>query len=135
MVLCILSICKVNSFSMLIFIRLFKIERGCRQGDPLSGYIFNSCAEILSIYIRNNKHIQGRNIQGTEFNLLQFADNTSIFLDVSEKSFNETLNSLSKFSELSGLRINFNKTQVVWIGKKKYTFDAIESKWKLIWEH
>ena len=81
----------------------FKLERGCRQGDPLSSYIFILCAEILSINIRNNKHIKGIRINQTELKLSQFADDTSIILDGSERSFNETLNVLSRFSKLSGL--------------------------------
>merc|ERR1712240_2649 len=32
----------------------FEIRRGCRQGDPISPYLYLICAEILSLMIRNN---------------------------------------------------------------------------------
>ena len=111
----------------------FKVQRGCRQGDPLSCYIFILCAEILSIKIRANKNIKGIEINETQYKLSQFADDTSFILDGSSKSLNETLNSLSEFSRYSGLNVNFDKTKVVWIGKKKFSADTIKTKWKLIW--
>ena len=111
----------------------FKVERGCRQGDLLSCYIFILCAEILSIKIRSNPKIKGIKINGTEYKLSQFADDTSICLDGSSESLNETLTTLSKFSVISGLNANFDKTQVViWIGKKKYSADTIKTRWKLV---
>ena len=96
----------------------FKVERGCRQGDPLSPYIFIICAEILTKRIQNNKNIKGISINGTEHILSQFADDTSIILDGSEQSLKSTLDELSLFANMSGLRVNFEKTHVIWIGSK-----------------
>jgi hypothetical protein len=59
------------------------------------------------------------NIKGKECLLSQFADDTTLCLDGSEKSFNETMYVLSKFTRISGLKVNIDKTQIVWIGSMK----------------
>ena len=106
----------------------FNIGRGCRQGDPLSPYIFILCAEFLAVKIRHNKNIKGIHINGTEFKISQYADDTSLFLDGSTESLNQTLWELECFANISGLKINFDKTQVVWIGSKKFSTSAIKTK-------
>ena len=98
-----------------------------------SSYIFILCAEILCIEIRANPKIKGIKIHDIEYKLSQFADDTSITLHGSNESLNETLSTLSKFSEVLGLRFSFNKTQVILIGKKKYSSETIKTKWKLLW--
>ena len=56
--------------------------------------------------------IKGIHINETEYLLTQFADDTSLILDGSEKSLNAALNEINYFSKYSGLRINFSKTQI-----------------------
>jgi hypothetical protein len=57
------------------------IQRGCRQDNLLSPYIFILCAEILAIKIRGNKNISGIKVTEIEHKLSQFADDTSLILD------------------------------------------------------
>ena len=94
----------------------FSLRRGCRQGDPISPYLFVLAAEILGKMIRKNQHIQGININNKNFKLSQYADDTQIFLDGSEVSLRETLNTLNQFYNMSGLKINVEKTRAIWIG-------------------
>ena len=65
----------------------FTIQRGCRQGDPLSPYIFLSCAGILNRLFKVNTDIKGIKIAYEEYTLSQYADDTTVLLDDSEKAF------------------------------------------------
>ena len=95
--------------------------------------MFILCAEILSIRLRNNKNIKGIKIGNLELKFSQYADDASAFLDGSKTSLEETLQELENFANISGLKSNFDKTQVVWIGAKKYSTEAIKTRWKLSW--
>ena len=76
----------------------FGIGRGCRQGDPVSTFLFILCAEILGIMIRNNMNISGIIINDKEHKLSQYADDTLFLLDGTSKSLNATLNVLYEYS-------------------------------------
>ena len=109
------------------------IKRGCRQGDPIASYIFILCIEYLAIRLRENNNIKGININNTEYKLSQFADDTTLILDGSEYSLNEALAELSFFGSFSGLNINVDKTQVIWIGSKKYSDITLCPDTTLVW--
>ena len=72
-----------------IYVRFFfYLKRGCRQGDPISPYIFILCVEFLGYMIRKDKDVKGIEINNKEFKLSQYADDTQMFLDRSEPSLN-----------------------------------------------
>ena len=96
----------------------FLIQRGCRQGDPISSYIFILCAEMLAILIRNNNDIKGITIGNTEYLISQFADDTTLILDGTEQSLKTAINILKFYECISGLKVNIEKTKGVWIGSK-----------------
>jgi hypothetical protein len=64
----------------------FQLERGVRQGCPLSPYLFILAAEPLSCHIRNNNSIKGININGMEHKICQFADDTCLVLKMDTNS-------------------------------------------------
>lgn len=112
----------------------FQIYRGCRQGDPLSPYVFLLCAEILSLLLKKDKDVRGINIGDIEYRLSQFADDTTIILDGSEQSFNACMNILNVYANISGLKINNSKTRAVWIGSKKFGGETFNHRYKLDWK-
>ena len=97
----------------------FEIQRGCRQGDPISPYLFVLCSEILAVRIRAEKSIKGINILDNEFKINQFADDTSFTLQGEKESYEKLFKTLKEFGDISGLKINFGKTVNVWLGQKK----------------
>ena len=69
------------------------------------------------ILIRNSENINGLNISGDELLLSQYADGTTFIVDGSSKSLEYTLKILD--ANASGLKINYLKLKLIWIGSKK----------------
>ena len=61
--------------------------------------------------IRQNIDIKG--INDNEILLSQFADDTTLYLDGSERSFIQAISTLQTFAKVSGLNMNYDKTNVV----------------------
>ena len=55
-----------------------KIERGCKQGDPIAPYLFILCGQIMCYMIKYN-NIKGIVIGENKFKITQFADDTTLF--------------------------------------------------------
>jgi len=96
----------------------FKLQRGVRQGDPLSPYIFILVAEILASKIRQDKEIQGISLGSRTVNVLQYADDTN-GLVANVKSGKRFLQVVETFGLYSGLKLNKDKTEGMWLGKSK----------------
>ena len=65
--------------------------------------------------------------------LTQFADETSLILNGTKDSLLAALNTLEIFGDLSGLKVNTDKTKLIWIGKKRYSRDKFDTNRNLLW--
>ena len=79
--LCNVSRCVMNNgFST----GYFNLNRGARQGDPLSAYLFILCLEVLLVRIRNDASVRDFKFDKIEIKLASFADDVTFFVkDVS----------------------------------------------------
>ena len=94
----------------------FELQRGVRQGCPLSPYLFILSAETLPKVIRFNNEIKGLTINKSELKISQYADDTTFILNGTKESLSATLNTIENFGRESGLRLNNRKTEALWIG-------------------
>ena len=94
----------------------FELQRGVRQGCPLSGILFVIAVEILADSIRDDQSIMGINIKGKEYKLSQYADDTSCFVR-DKDSVVKLFEKLNAFKSCSGLELNRSKTEAMWLGK------------------
>ena len=88
----------------------FPLQRGVRQGDPLSPYLFVIAVETLAIAIRQNPDIKGIVIGQEKTKVLQYADDTTATLaDVD--SAKSLFKLMENFNNISGLDINSLKNE------------------------
>ena len=104
----------------------FPVGRGCRQGDPISGYLFILCIEVLAIAFKAEGKIKAYQITAQLKHLLdQYADDLTMYLEWSDsyeqnfRNINAVLDVLEEFQSLSGLKANRDKTMLTVFGNKE----------------
>jgi ribonuclease HI len=93
-------------------------ERGLRQGDPLSPYLFLICAEGFSALLNAAERrgdITGVRVcnNAPSVNHLLFADDSLILLRADERSASHLRNIFNLYEECSGQMINMEKSSIM----------------------
>jgi hypothetical protein len=96
----------------------FKPQRGIRQGDPISPYLFVLCMDKLSHLIVQAvdegkwKGIKaGRN--GPTVSHLMFADDLLLFGEANENQMRCVIETLQQFCDMSGQQVSHEKTSIL----------------------
>ena len=96
----------------------FKLERGVRQGDPLSPYLFVVAIEILALLLRSNECIEGIKIGNDEIKTLLYADDMTVTL-ANTPSAENAIQTLNNFEKCSGLKMNLSKLKLCGLEQTK----------------
>lgn len=96
----------------------FSPERGIRQGDPMSPYLFVLCMDklthLIAEEVENGQWIPlkaGRS--GPPVSHLMFADDLLLFGKATESQMNSVVNTLNRFSDISGQMVSLEKTSIL----------------------
>ena len=95
----------------------FEIQRGCRQGDPISGSLFILAIEILALLLKNSEIRAYKTQNGLPHLFDIYADDLTIYLQRhphKEKRDTENISNALDITEMffvwSALKINRSKT-------------------------
>lgn len=99
----------------------FKMQKGVRQGDPLSPFLFIIAAESLNCLFQEAVSLgslKGLKVSDEDPVLthLQFADDTLIFCEAKMEEISAVKGLLQGFEVMSGLKINYHKSLVCGVG-------------------
>lgn len=94
-----------------------KPQRGLRQGDPISPYLYILCTEGLSRLIKQNiqeKKIHGfkASRSGPAISHLLFADDSLVFCKATDEESQNMLHLLNIYQRASGQEINYKKSSI-----------------------
>jgi Reverse transcriptase (RNA-dependent DNA polymerase) len=96
----------------------FSYQRGVRQGDPLSSFLFNLITDVLHRIIHNAQehgYLSGIQISTNCFRIinLYFSYDTLLFLEATKSNIEVLQWILISFEQMSGMNINFSKCELI----------------------
>ena len=94
--------------------KYFKLERGTRQGDPISGYLFIIVLEVVFRIIEETSNVEGFEIFQKKFIYTAYADDNTFFLK-NMKSVTNLLEIFKHSTQFSGLKPNKSKCEIAGI--------------------
>ncbi|XP_076925064.1 putative mitochondrial protein AtMg01250 [Bidens hawaiensis] len=111
----------------------FNCEKGLRQGDPISPFLFLIVMEALSWVLKKAKSIgelSGVQLSEKEQDIthLFYADDTLILGEWSRENLEKTARILRVFYLCSGMRINLHKSNLFGVGT---TDTEVENSWRV----
>ena len=102
----------------------FNLEKGARQGDPISAYLFILALEVLFVFIKSNENIKGIEILKHVFLSTAYANDSTFSLrDI--PSVKEIIYSFNQFYRFSDSKDSIEKCEIAGIGTLKEVTEIV----------
>ncbi|CAI5767565.1 Hypothetical predicted protein [Podarcis lilfordi] len=89
------------------------IEKGTRQGCPISPLLFILVLEVLLNMIRGDQLVKGVQVGAKQYKLRAFADDLVLTLQQPDTSTKRVLELIEIFGQVAGFKLNKQKTKVL----------------------
>ena len=103
------------------------MQRGLRQGCPLSLPLYVTQGEVTTLNVNQNKNIKGTKIPNktNEIKINQYADDSN-FLLTEQESVEKVIEYFKKLKKVTGATINLEKTKLLAINTDKTNYIKIQ---------
>lgn len=112
---------------------LIPITRSVHQGCPISAYLQLICSQVMTYLIKSNVNIKGINMYGLKQIISQFADDTDLFLNFDQKTFDNVFHVFDVLRTNIGFKLNYDKTTIYRIGSLANTNAQLYTKFQVNW--
>ena len=98
----------------------FVVQRGSRQGCPLSPLLFAVAVEPLAEAIRRDPIITGLNVGVKSHKISLYADDVLLFMLNPSVSVPRLIQIIDRYAAFSGYKVNFSKSEAMPLGNLKH---------------
>ncbi|XP_028101025.1 uncharacterized protein LOC114300334 [Camellia sinensis] len=118
----------------------FQPQKGLRQGNPLSPFLFIIAAEALNLLLARAVEkglFRGASVGGNDLRIshLQFADDTIVFCEGDHEEVLNIKRVLRCFEVMSGLKINYHKSAICGVGFQEDEISGLALRLNCQWKN